>query len=101
MEIPDTLEEELTLYRHNGHVFREEDELFTETNWVAVMMGQGMMPEKCNPLAASFAGPRLVEEIGEIERSTAYLVQNLPTHGAFLHHYCPATPVPGAGAVRG
>lgn len=92
MEIPDTLEEKLALYRHNGHVFREEDELFTETSWIAVMMGQGMMPEKCNPLAESFAGPGVVKEIGEIERSIAYLVQNLPTHDAFLNHYCPATP---------
>jgi tryptophan 7-halogenase len=92
MEIPDTLEEKLALYRHNGHVFREEDELFTETSWIAVMMGQGMMPEKCNPLAASFSGPGVVKEIGEIERSIAYLVQKLPTHDAYVQRYCPATP---------
>lgn len=92
MDIPDTLEEKLALYRHNGHVFREEDELFTETSWVAVMMGQGLIPEKCNPLAETFAGPGLQEEVGEIERSIAYLVQHLPTHDAFLQHYCPAKP---------
>jgi tryptophan halogenase len=101
MEVPDTLEEKLALYRHNGHVFREEDELFSETSWIAVMMGQGMMPEKCNPLAASFIGPGVISEIGEIERSIAYLVQTLPTHDAFLQRYCPATPVPAASAIRG
>lgn len=96
MDIPDTLEEKLQLYRHNGHVFREEDELFTETSWIAVMMGQGLMPEKCNPLAGSYASPGLMEEVGEIERSIAFLVQQLPTHDAFLQHYCPAAPMSAA-----
>jgi hypothetical protein len=59
-----------------------------------------MMPEKCNPLAESFIGPGVIREIGEIERSIAYLVQTLPTHEAFLKHYCPATPVAAAGTVR-
>ncbi|WP_426040629.1 hypothetical protein [Brevundimonas sp. TWP2-3-4b1] len=52
-------------------------------------------------MAESFAGPGVVKEIGEIERSIAYLVQNLPTHDAFLNHYCPATPSSAAAALTG
>lgn len=92
MTIPDTLEEKLELYRHNGQVFREEDELFTETSWVAVMMGQGLMPDNCSPLAATFAVEGVKTEIGEIERSIRYLVQHMPPHEEFLKHYCLAPP---------
>ncbi|TGY87275.1 tryptophan 7-halogenase [Marinicauda algicola] len=90
MSIPDTLEEKLALFRHNGHVFREEDELFTETSWVAVMLGQGLVPEKCSPLAETYAGPNLIHEVNEIERSIRYLVQNMPGHQQFVERYCPA-----------
>lgn len=92
MDVPDSLEEKMTLFEHNGQVFREEDELFTETSWVAVMLGQGLSPKACSPLAETFAEPGLVQEIGEIERSIKYMVSRMPTHQAYLAQYCPAPP---------
>jgi tryptophan halogenase len=90
MEIPDSLKEKMELYLHNGQVFREEDELFTPTSWVAVLMGQGVVPEKCNPLAEALRTPARDHEINEIERSIRYLVQTLPSHEEYLGGYCPA-----------
>ena len=80
------------LYRHNGHVFREEDELFTETSWIAVMMGQGMMPEKCNPLAESFAGPGVVKEIG-FRCDKRKFIQGLGLVAASLPLFLDASPL--------
>jgi tryptophan halogenase len=90
MSIPDSLEEKIALFRLNGQIFREEDELFTETSWAAVMMGQGIEMNGHNPMADRLGGSALMEEVDGIEQSIRYLVGRMPTHDAFLKAYCPA-----------
>jgi tryptophan halogenase len=51
MSVPDTLLERLRIYRATGRVFRESDELFTKTSWLAVLDGQGPEVEGHEPLA--------------------------------------------------
>jgi tryptophan halogenase len=90
MSIPDTLEEKIALFRLNGQIFREEDELFTETSWAAVMMGQGISMEGHSPMADRLGGSALKTEIDGIEKSIRYLVNHMPAHAQFLKAYCPA-----------
>jgi tryptophan halogenase len=90
MSIPDTLAEKIALFRLNGQIFREEDELFTETSWAAVMMGQGIAMEGHNPMADRLGGSDLRTEVDGIEKSIRYLVNHMPTHEQFLKAYCPA-----------
>ena len=90
MSIPDTLEEKIAMFRLNGQIFREEDELFTETSWAAVMMGQGIAMEGRNPMADRLVLSELKQEIDGIEQSIRHLVNHMPAHGQFLKAYCPA-----------
>lgn len=90
MSIPDTLAEKIDLFRANGQIFREEDELFTETSWVAVLLGQGVEAGGQNVMTEAAGGPGLMHEIGEMERSIRFLVQHMPSHQEFLARYCPA-----------
>jgi tryptophan halogenase len=91
MAVPDTLTEKMELFRLNGQIFREEDELFTKTSWAAVMMGQGIVMEGHNPMAARTPPAKLRGELDEIEKSVRYVVDAMPTHGDYLARYCPAT----------
>lgn len=90
MEVPDTLTEKIELFKWNGQIFREEDELFTSTSWAAVMLGQGIAPEGYSPLADALDQESLMTEVGEIEKSIKYLVYHMPTHQDYLQKYCPA-----------
>jgi tryptophan halogenase len=90
MKVPDTLTEKVDLFRANGQIFREEDELFTETSWAAVMLGQGIQMEGYNPIANAIDANAIKPEIDGMEQSIRYLVQKLPAHGEFLNRYCPA-----------
>ncbi len=90
MNIPASLKEKIDLFRINGQIFREEDELFSPTSWVAVMLGQGIMPTNFNPMTATLKEPALLHEVAEVEKSIQYLVQNMPTHRDFVQKYCPA-----------
>ena len=90
MDVPDSLKEKVALFKANGQIFREEDELFTETSWAAVMMGQGIPMAGHNAMADAVEPDRLRSEMDEIEKSVRYLAQKLPTHGEYLARYCPA-----------
>ena len=93
MAVPDTLTEKIALFRKNGQVFREEDELFNETSWAAVMMGQRIAMGGRNVMADALPLDRLSSEIDGIEKSIRYLAGVMPAHGDYLKSYCPA---PGA-----
>lgn len=90
MAVPESLSEKIALFRANGQIFREDDELFTETSWAAVMMGQGIAMEGRNAMADSLPDPATRKEYDAIEQSIRFVVQHLPDHGAYLARYCPA-----------
>ncbi|TMM46247.1 tryptophan halogenase family protein [Qipengyuania marisflavi] len=90
MEVPASLTEKTELFRSNGQIFREEDELFTETSWAAVMMGQGIHMEGHNAMADAMKDTVLKPEFDEMERSIRWLVQHMPGHGEYLAKYCAA-----------
>ena len=90
MPIPASLEEKIAIFRANGQIFREQDELFTETSWAAVMMGQGIAMEGHNVMADSIPLETIRGEIDGMEKSIRYLVDAMPSHGDYLRKYCPA-----------
>ena len=90
MAIPDTLAEKIDLFRTNGQIFREEDELFTETSWAAVMMGQGIAMGGHNVMAETLPEPTTRREVDAIEQSIRFVVNQIPPHGDYLAQYCPA-----------
>ncbi|WAT17554.1 tryptophan 7-halogenase [Aurantiacibacter sp. MUD11] len=90
MSVPDSLTEKVELFKMNGQVFREEDELFTETSWAAVMMGQGIHMRGHNAMAEALDQEKARHELDEIEKSVRFFVQHMPGHGQYLARYCPA-----------
>ncbi len=90
MSVPDSLTEKVELFRETGQIFREEDELFTETSWAAVMMGQGIAMKGHNAMAETLDMQTTRQEIDEIEKSIRFLVQHMPGHAEYLNRYCPA-----------
>ena len=40
-----TLQRKIDLWRTNGRIFREDDELFSEESWIQVFLGQGIVPK--------------------------------------------------------
>jgi len=90
MEVPETLTEKIEIFRTNGQIFREEDELFTETSWAAVMMGQGIRMVNHTPMADTLNIAKTRKELDEMEHSIRHLVQRMPGHGDYLSRYCPA-----------
>jgi tryptophan halogenase len=51
MPIPDYLADKMAVFKSYGRVFRENEELFNDTSWFAVMIGQGIEPRGHDPMA--------------------------------------------------
>lgn len=90
MEIPESLQHRIDLFRETGRVFKVPTELFGENSWIQVMLGQGLMPEQYHPIVNMMSDAELKDFLVNIRASVGRLVDQLPTHTAFIKHYCRA-----------
>jgi len=81
MALPDTLAHKLSLFREKGRIFRYEDELFTVPSWVAVLLGQGIMPSGHDPIVDALDADRVADALRHMRRQNAALAQQLPLAG--------------------
>ncbi|MGJ8559205.1 MAG: tryptophan halogenase family protein [Litorimonas sp.] len=91
MEIPDSLHHKIELFREAGRVFRYEDELFSRPSWVAVMLGQNIVPKVCDPIVATLEQAKVDHSLTSMRRAMAVAAEKMPTHAAFIDQYCKAT----------
>lgn len=93
MPVPAELHRRIDLFRANGRIHREFDELFTEIAWLQVMTGQGIEPRGYHPLADRIDEEQLQRFLGNIRRIIGGEVAKLPAHSDFIAGNCAA---PGA-----
>ena len=90
MDVPDTLKEKYRIFESYGRVFRDNDELFNDTSWYAVMVGQGLTAEGHDPVADLLPldeTRRRLAQIREVMRNSA---DRMPSHAAFIADHCAA-----------
>ena len=94
MEVPETLTRKMELFRRTGRLFRHEDELFTETNWLAVLVGQNVVPETYDPLVDALDIDAIRERLQRIKAMIRQAAETMPGHRDFIRQNC-AAPMPG------
>jgi tryptophan halogenase len=80
----DMLRERIALFRETGRILRENNELFAEASWLAVMLGQGVEPAAYSPLADLVPEQELADIMAMLRDSTAQAVAKLPTQADFI-----------------
>lgn len=88
MDIPESLQHKMDLYRSSGRIFRDDNELFGETSWLQVMEGQRIHARGYHP----FADLRPQEEVKAFLENTRMVigkcVEVMPTHAEFIAMNC-------------
>jgi len=84
MSIPDSLAYKLDMFRRNGRVLREHNELFTETSWLAVMVGQGVEARGYHPAADMLPDAETLERLAHMREVVANTAALLPTQREYL-----------------
>ncbi|WP_371194420.1 tryptophan halogenase family protein [Glaciecola sp. SC05] len=91
MDVPDSLKHRMKLFKESGQVFKKDEELFGETSWIQVMMGQGLMPEQYHPIVDMMEDDELKRFLDTISGAVKKRVQSWPDHNDFIKRYCPST----------
>tara|TARA_R110000764_G_scaffold19150_1_gene50617 strand:+ start:16 stop:1467 length:1452 start_codon:yes stop_codon:yes gene_type:complete len=92
MDIPDTLRWKMEQFRTRGRVFRYDDETFQESSWVAVMLGQGMLPERADPITEILPLDVTRERLHRLRTAIRQGVERIPTQAEFIDAHCKAPP---------
>jgi tryptophan halogenase len=92
MAIPDTLRRKIALYKSNGRVVRENNELFAEIGWQQVLHGQGVRAQGHHPLAGLLDEKDLLDFLGNIENVIGKCVDVMPSHAEFIAAIAKAAP---------
>lgn len=91
MPIPEMLERNIRQFRYLGRFFGAREDLFTITSWVAVMVGQNIVPEGYDPVVDGVPEDQINEMMKDIRNVYLEAADRMPPHGAFIDKFCKAT----------
>jgi tryptophan halogenase len=90
MEVPERLAEKMRVFRSHGRAFRENEELFNDTSWFAVMHGQLMKPQGFDPVAEVMSLDETRARLAHIREAIANSADYMPKHRDFIQENCAA-----------
>jgi tryptophan 7-halogenase len=88
MVIPDSLRRRIDLFAEGGRFLRNEGELFPNASWVAVMLGQNVVPRVLDPLISGQPAAPLGSKLEALRRAMNSYADGLPSHEDALRGYC-------------
>ena len=89
--LPDGLAHRIELFRARGKVAREEGHLFSDSSWVAVMLGQGITPRRWDPLADTIPMAMLQKKATDLRDGLHRAIARMPSHAEFIEKNCKAS----------
>lgn len=92
LDAPEGLREKIDLFRSSGRIYRENEELFTEASWLAVMLGQGIVPDRHHPVARLLDDTETLTRLRHIREVIEQTTRQLPAQHQFLQQ--------GGGAIQ-
>ena len=81
---PASLEHTLSLFRERGRLPFYEEETFSRDSWLAVLLGQGQVPQRVDPLTDLVPPESAEAAMARMHGALASLPASLPSHSAYL-----------------
>nr|WP_255579992.1 tryptophan halogenase family protein [Caulobacter sp. HMWF025] len=88
--IPDSLSYKMALFRERGMVVKYRDGFFLEPSWLAVYLGQNIMPQGYDPMTDAIDPKDSARLLGELQAAVARTAQAMPSHEAYIARFCDA-----------
>ena len=87
MAVPDSLQQKIELFAAAGRIFRTEDELFAKDSWLAVMVGQNILPKTIDPIIATLEASAIARSLNSMRQAMQQATTKMATHDSFLQNY--------------
>ncbi|KQS54391.1 tryptophan halogenase [Brevundimonas sp. Leaf363] len=84
MEIPETLQRKIALWRARGQFVRYRWEMFHPASWLAIYDGFDVWPDRVDPAVEALDPEQLKRSLEAMRRAVAEAVSQTPTHAQFL-----------------
>jgi len=89
MQIPDSLAEKLELFRRRGRVVKYREGVFLDASWIAVYLGQRVIPDGHDMRADAPAAESLIAGMRKLSTDIEGIAAGMEDHAAYLRRYCP------------
>jgi tryptophan halogenase len=90
MDVPDRLRQKVGIFRANGGLVHDQLDIFQDSSWLQVMLGQGVVPEDYHPIADKLSDAQLIEKLQATLKLKADPLPKIPSHDDFLNMFCGA-----------
>ena len=90
MPIPDELAYKIKHFMGSGRLVSPQDELFRNPSWLAVYLGQGLIPDRYDALADARPDVDAAGRLRTLRTLMRDAAQTFPTHDDYLARNCPA-----------
>ncbi len=84
MQIPDSLQEKIDLFRARGRVPTYDIGLFLKPSWVAVMIGQGLIPEAYDDRVDDLPEAQILQHLNGLQGHMQAAVSRMADHQAYI-----------------
>ncbi|MBW8733266.1 MAG: tryptophan 7-halogenase [Asticcacaulis sp.] len=84
LTLPDSLDEKITAWMTRGHIIRYEFGTFLPPSWLAVLLGQNLVPRGYDPRVLSIADEALLAHGRTMREAVMAAVQRTPDHSEFI-----------------
>lgn len=87
LSVPETLTEKIEMFRQLGYVQSYKTGLFLDASWVAVFLGQNIIPQSSHPVALSLPHQKASAMASSLAAQVQSTVTALPGHRDFISDY--------------
>jgi len=91
MDVPKRITEKMDLFRATGTLTKDNMDIFLESSWLQVMLGQGIMPQDYHPLADTLTEEQLKQKLENTKKTKLQPMPKIPSHDDFLEMFCKAS----------
>lgn len=87
MDVPERITQKMDLFRATGTLTKDNLDIFLESSWLQVMLGQGIMPQDYHPLADTLSEEQLLDKLAKTRETKLQPMPQMPSHDEFLEMY--------------
>jgi tryptophan halogenase len=100
MQIPDSLQDKMDMFKATGHVQNYRYGLFLEPSWVAVYLGQRFIPNSYDQRVNTLDRKAYIEGMRQFKQAVCDAVKRMPPHNDTIHQYCTVGGIENDGLLQ-